>query len=398
MPLRGKTVLVRVDFNVPMNEKGKITDDFRIRASLPTIEQLLKLSCKVVLISHLGRPDGDTNDKYTLEPTAERLARLLKQPVRFVDRCTGEKARMAVKRAPKVGVIMLENLRFHEGEEANDNKFAAELARVSGASYFVQDGFGAVHRAHASTVAITNFLPSVAGYLLAREIATINDALDSPTRPMVAVLGGVKVSDKIKVVKKLVKIADKILVGGAIANTFLAEKGCKMGKSTYEADQNNVIDEIYKAAASKTSIGGPKEKIILPSDLAVSGSTSQAATRQEVSVLGVKADKKAFDIGQKTIDKFKEVLEDAGAIVWNGNLGATEIPAFRRGSEEIARAIIANKDAVSIVGGGDTTDFVLGLGKDLSSKFTHISTGGGASLDLISGKKLPGVESLLDAR
>lgn len=397
VPIAGKTVLLRVDYNVPLTEKGKIADDFRIRASLPTINKLLEMSCKVVIISHLGRPDGKPNDKYSLEPAAERLATLLKRPVRFVDRCTGEKAHMAVKRAPKVGVIVLENLRFHEGEEANDPKFARELARVSGARYFVQDGFGVVHRAHASTEAICDFVPSVAGYLLEKEYTTIKNAMRSPEKPLVAIMGGAKISDKIKIIEKMTKKADNILIGGAMANTFLSEKGYKMGKSVYETDKSDTVDKIYDKAGEIVGHRNVDKLIVLPKDLAVSGSTAESATRQEVTLLGVKDGKLALDIGKKTVKEFSEIIKNAKTIIWNGNLGMTEIPAFRYGSEQIAEAIIANKEATSIVGGGDTADFVLSLGKKKSNQFSHISTGGGASLELMSGKRLPGIESLLDA-
>lgn len=397
VPLRGKTVLVRVDYNVPLRSDGTIADDYRIRASVPTIRKLLDESCKIVLISHLGRPEGTIKPQYSLEPAASRLAELLGKPVRFVDRCVGPKVAMAVKRAPKVGVIMLENLRFHPEEEADDVSFAKQLARDSRADYFIQDGFGVVHRAHASTHAITQFLPSVAGLLLEREYVTITHAMHDPARPLVAVLGGAKVSDKIGVLKAFVDIADTIVVGGAMANTFLAYKGYFMGKSVYEKDQREVIEDIYARVTRKVGRGNEDGFMVLPVDLGVGTSRSMTATRRDVSAKTIPAGSMAFDDGPASVAVLRKIIDGARTVVWNGALGITEMPAFATGSIALAEELAAHPAITSIVGGGDTADFVLHWDKKQGGSFTHVSTGGGASLELMSGAKLPGVEALLDA-
>lgn len=397
VPLQGKTVLVRADYNVPLTADGQVADDFRIRASLPTIRELLKQGCKVVIVSHLGRPEGKRNEKYSLEPAAERLATLLGQPVRFVDNCVGEKVRMAIKRAPKPGVIVLENLRFHPEEEANDAAFGKCLARDSGAVYFVQDGFGVVHRAHALTAAITRFLPSVAGLLLEKEYSTITHAMKAPDRPLVAVLGGAKVSDKIPVIKALVAIADQIVIGGAMANTFLAFKGFSLGKSKIEPGMEATIRAIYETVAQKVGEAAVDDFLLLPVDLGVGTSLEQTATRRDVTLPGVPADGLALDIGPKSTKRMLDVVNSARTVIWNGTLGYAEVPAFARSSQELAAAIAGRPELTSIIGGGDTADFVINWDSSRGDSFTHVSTGGGASLELMSGAKLPGVESLLDA-
>lgn len=398
VPLRGRTILLRADYNVPLTADGKVADDFRIRASLPTIRELLKLKCKVVIISHLGRPDGKREEKYSLEPAAERLATLLKEPVRFVDECVGEKVRMAVKRAPKASVMVLENLRFHLEEEANDAKFAAQLAHDSGAAYLVQDGFGVVHRAHASTAAITQVLPSVAGLLLEKEYTTIVHAMKAPERPLVAVLGGAKVSDKISVIKALVKIADQIVIGGAMANTFLAYKGFSMGKSKVESGMEQTIKGIYEAVEKKVGKERRDTFLLLPIDVGIGTSLEPTATRHDVTLPGVPADGMALDIGPKSIAQILPTIKSARTVIWNGTLGYAEIPAFATASKELAQVIVDNHKATSIIGGGDTADFAINWDRRHGDSFSHVSTGGGASLELMSGAKLPGVESLLDAQ
>lgn len=398
VPLHGKTVLVRVDYNVPLDkESGAITDDYRIRASLPTIRLLLSESCKVVLISHLGRPDGKVNPAYSLEPVARRLAELLGQPIRFVDRSIGPKVAMAIKRAPRVSVTMLENLRFHPEEEANDMAFAKQLAHDSHADYFVQDGFGVVHRAHASTDAITQVLPSVAGLLLEREYTTIIHAMHDPARPLVAVLGGAKVSDKIGVLTAFVDIADTIVVAGAMANTFLAYKGYFMGESIYEKDQREVIDDIYARAARKVGRGNEDSLIVLPVDVGVGSSLQKTATRRDVSAKTIPAGSMALDDGPASVAVLRKIVDGAQTVIWNGTLGITEIPAFATASTALAEELVAHPAITTIVGGGDTADFVLHWDARHGESFTHVSTGGGASLELMSGAKLPGVEALLDA-
>ena len=397
VPLRGKTVLVRVDYNVPLREDGTIADDYRIQSSLPTIRKLLDESCKIVLISHLGRPDGKIAPEFSLEPAAQRLAELLKTSVRFVDKSIGPKVSMAIKRAPKGSITVLENLRFHAEEEADDPLFAQKLAKDSGANYFVQDGFGVVHRAHASTHAITQYLPSVAGLLLEREYMTITHAMRDPARPLVAVLGGAKVSDKIGILKKFAHIADTIILGGAMANTFLAYKGNFMGASVYEKDQNEVIQDVYDQAVRKVGRKGLDAFLILPFDVGVGASRNQNATRQDVSVKAIPTGMMALDSGPASIAVMRKVIDGAKTVIWNGTLGIAEVPAFAKGSIALAEELASRPYITSIVGGGDTADFVLHWDKKQGKSFSHVSTGGGASLELMSGLKLPGVEALLDA-
>lgn len=398
LPLRGKTILLRADYNVPLTKDGKVADDYRIRSSVPTVKKLLENGCKVVIISHLGRPDGKKDMTFTIEPAAQRLAELLGESVRFVDDCIGHKVKMAIKRAPKRSVVVLENVRFYPGEEANDAEFAKKLASDSGADYFVQDGFGVVHRAHASTAAITHYLPSVAGLLLEREYVTITEAMKHPARPLVAFMGGAKVSDKIGVIKALIPVADTIAIGGAMANTFLAYHGYKLGKSKVEEGQESVIKDIYDAVEKKVGKGNESDYIVLPQDLACGKSIEPTATRQDVSLKGVSDEGMALDIGPKTSTAFAELAASAKTVIWNGNLGMTEIPAFVQGSATLAKSLATHPDVVSIIGGGDTADFVLHWDEKKGASFTHVSTGGGASLELMSGLTLPGVECLLDAR
>jgi 3-phosphoglycerate kinase len=397
VPLQGETVLLRADYNVPLGVDGKIADDFRIRASLPTVKKLLADGCKVVIISHLGRPEG-RDAKLSLEPVALRLAQLLEQSVRFVDQTVGDKVQMAVKRAPKRSVIVLENLRFDPREEANDEGFARELARSSGARYFVQDGFGVVHRAHASTAAITLQLPSVAGLLLEREYTVITQAMKAPKRPLVAVLGGAKVSDKIGVIKAFVEVADTIIISGAMANTFLAYKGYNLGKSKLDKDSGGILDEIYSAARTKVGADAVDKFLVLPTDVAVAKAPDTAEIRRVVPVDQVADDEMALDIGDATIDETARIASSGRTVIWNGTLGMAEYPNFAHGSARLALTLATNPDITSIIGGGDTADFVLNWDAKKGGSFTHISTGGGASLELMAGEKLPGIESLLDAR
>ena len=393
VPLEGETVLVRADYNVPMTEDGKISNDFRIRASLPTLRYLLDRGCKIIIISHLGRPEG-REAKYSLEPIAQRLAELLSEPVRFVSDCIGDRTKMAVKRAPKHSITMLENVRFYTEEEKNDREFARKIARATAARYFVQDGFGVVHRAHASTAAITEFLPSVAGLLLEREVTTIVDALRAPKRPLVAILGGAKVSDKIAVVETLVDRADQMLIGGAMANTFLAADGHDMGASKVEADQFSTVKATQKRIDKK--VGDKAADFLhLPTDVAVAKSLD--GKRKNVALDKVAKDDLALDIGDVTIEVYAEQLKHAKTVIWNGTMGYAENPEFAHGSARMALALAQNPNIVSIVGGGDTADFVLEWDARDGGSFTHVSTGGGASLELMAGEKLPGIEALLSA-
>lgn len=397
VPLQGDVVLLRTDFNVPLTSTGGVSDDFRIRASLPTIQKLLHDGCKVVIISHLGRPEG-VDPSLSLEVAAQRLANYLEMPVRFVEQTTGDRVRMAVKRAPKRSVIVLENLRFHPEEEANDMSFAAALAKDTGARYFVQDGFGVVHRAHASTAAITQFLPGVAGMLLEREYTSITQAMKTPRRPLVAVMGGAKVSDKIETMKALIKVADTVIIGGAIANTFLAYRGYAMGASKVEPDMTATLDEIYALARAKVGEQKVDEFLVLPTDLAVGAQINEAEPRRTVARDSVQPADIALDIGDTSIEVATGIIEQAGTVIWNGPVGYASLPEFAHGSARIALTLATHEKVTSIIGGGDTADFVLGWDARKGGSFTHVSTGGGASLELMAGLKLPGVESLLDAR
>ena len=390
------TVLVRADYNVPLNDKGEISDDLRIRASLPTLEYLLKRNAKVVIMSHLGRPEGKGDASTSLEPIATHLSELLGKPVIFVDDCIGDKVLQTVKKAPLGSVILLENLRYYPEEEKNSKVFARKIAQATGARYFVQDGFGVVHRAHASTDAITNYIPGVAGLLLEKEFKTITGVMEKPRRPLVAVMGGAKISDKIKVVERFVHISDKIIIGGAMANTFLEYKGHRMGASKWEKGQEKVLDKIYQAANDKikTSIDN---FIILPTDVAVARVITPKSRRRVVTLGEVAPDDIALDIGDESIERMVRTVELAKTVVWNGTMGYAELAAFSHGSARLALALASHPRVVSVIGGGDTADFVLKWDGQSGESFTHVSTGGGASLDLMSRKKLPGVERLLDA-
>ncbi len=396
VPLENQIVLVRADYNVPLNKKGEIDNDLRIRASLPTIQYLLDHHCKVVVMSHLGRPEG-RDESLSLEPIGVRLSELIHHPVQFVDDCIGDRVIQAVKKAPAGTIVLLQNLRFYKEEEADDEVFAKKIATATGARYFVQDGFGVVHRAHASTHAITLCIPSVAGLLLEKEYTMLTSAMESPKRPLVAVLGGAKISDKIPFVERFVKVADKLIIGGAMANTFLAYKGFNMGASLFEADQNELLDKIYWAAGEKVGGDNIDEFIILPTDVAVSKDPTPTATRQSVALADIKPDDKALDIGDESIEHMVKELDGAKTVIWNGTLGYAELPAFAHGSARLALTLATHPEITSIIGGGDTADFALKWDAQDGKSFTHVSTGGGASLELMEGEKLPGIESLLDA-
>lgn len=396
VPLDNQTVLVRADYNVPLAKDGTIADDFRIRASLPTIQELQKRGCKIVIMSHLGRPQG-RDETLSLEPIARRLGELLNEDIQFIDDCIGDKVRMGIKTASKHSITMLENVRFYPEEEANDPVFAKKLAKDSGASYFVQDCFGVAHRAHASIVAITLLLPSVAGLLLEKEYIIITNAMRAPDRPLVAVMGGAKVSDKIAVIKAFIDVADTIVVSGAMANTFLAYRGFDMGKSKVEADETAMVDDIYKAVEAKVGEDKVDNFLVLPVDVAVA-SVYENAPRREVRIDQLAPDDRALDVGMRTIEKVDAIVAAARTVVWNGTLGVSEFPNFAHGSARLALTLATHPDITSIIGGGDTAEFVLGWDAKKGGSFTHVSTGGGASMELMAGEKLPGIESLLDAR
>lgn len=397
VPLEHTTVLVRADYNVPLTTDGQIADDLRIRASIPTLQYLLDRGCKVVVMSHLGRPEG--RDKtLSLEVVGERLAQLLQRPVHFIDDCIGDRVHQVVKRAPRGSVVLLENLRFYKEEEADDHEFAKKIAKATAARYFVQDGFGVVHRAHASTHAITLYIPGVAGLLLEREYDIITHAMSEPKRPLVAVMGGAKVSDKIEIIERFISVADTVLIGGAMANTFLANKDIKMGKSKVEPDQSSVIQAIYKAAADKVGADQLEEFIMLPVDVAVAPDLTGKQDRRVVPVGDIADDELALDIGDQTIERYCQVIAGAGTVIWNGPVGYSTLPVFAHGSARIAMELATHPGITSIIGGGDTAEFVLKWDGHDGQSFTHVSTGGGAGLELMAGEKLPGVESLLDGR
>lgn len=394
--LRSRTVLVRVDYNVPLNFKGEISDDLRIRATVPTLKYLLRQNCKIVLISHLGRPQGKDED-LSLAPIAQHLAKIMHAPVRFIDDCIGDRVRQMVRHAPNRSMTLLENLRFYSEEEEDDLGFAKEIAKAVDADYFVQDGFGVVHREHASTHAITMWLPGLAGDLLKKEYLTIAGVMAEPKKPVVAIIGGVKVSDKIKLIHRLIDVSDKILIGGAMANTFLHYRGYEIGNSVAERDQKAALDDIYEAAKEKVGEDKIDDFLVLPKDVAVGAIRASMQERREVSVDKIPKNLAALDIGSETIGEFSEIISKAKTVIWNGPLGDAEVEVFSIGSARVAMAIAQNSEATSIVGGGDTADFVLKWDGHDGASFSHVSTGGGASMELMSGQKLPGVESLLDA-
>lgn len=397
VPLDGKTVLVRADYNVPLNDDGTIKDDYRVQCSVPTIQALLERGCLVVLMSHLGRPDGQRNESMSLRPVATRLSELLDMPVSFVDDCVGDVVSVAVSHADQSRVLLLENLRFYPEEEQNNADFARRLAEDSRAVYFVQDGFGVVHRAHASTSAIAQYLPSVAGLLLEKEYMTITGVMESPERPMVAVLGGAKISDKIKVVERFVQMSDKVIIGGAMANTFLKYRKYPVGQSLVEDGQDEVLDHIYSAAREKVGDEAVDDFLVLPTDVAVATSHDNDARRVEVDRRDVLAEEMILDIGTRTMERIDRELLDAKTVVWNGPLGYTERQQFAQGSARLALFLATHRDVTSVVGGGDTADFVLHWDAEKGGSFTHVSTGGGASLELMAGESMPGVEALMDA-
>lgn len=399
VPLDGQRILLRADYNVPLKD-GKVDDDYRITQSLPTLEALRARGCQIVVCSHLGRPEGKPDPALSLAPVAERLSELLNEHVAFVPECVGDRVVQAVKNMGSGQVVLLENLRFHPEEEADDPGFAKQLAVDSGAAYFVEDAFGVVHRAHASLEAITHFLPSVAGLLLQKEVTTIDAAMEDPKRPMVAIVGGAKISDKIKIVERFVDMADQLIIGGAMANTFLKYKGREIGKSKHEDGQEHLLQEIYAHALNKVS--GKRsvdEFLYLPVDVAV---TTDLETEQQrrtvVNVKDVTPDEFIVDIGAQTISHAVELLQGAGTVVWNGTMGVAEKEAFSNGSAYIADALAKQHDTTeTIVGGGDTADFVLHWDPKKGGSFAHVSTGGGASLELMAGEKLPGIEALMNA-
>jgi len=379
--VEGKRVLVRVDFNVPLDQ-GKVADDTRIRAALPTIQYLTEQGAKVILMSHLGRPKGKVKEDLRLIPVAERLADLLDRPVAMAVDCVGEEVETAVDRLRPGDVLLLENLRFHPGEEANDPGFVSRLASLG--EVYVNDAFGTAHRAHASTEGVAHHLPAVAGFLMEKELNFLSKALERPEHPFVAILGGAKISDKIAVVDNLLGKVDTLLIGGGMANTFLKAQGHQVGQSLVEEESLPLAQELLDKAG---------RKLVLPVDVVVADRFDAEAQSKIVSVEEVPADWRILDIGPATVERFAQELYTAKTVVWNGTMGVAEFPRFAAGTEGIIE-MLAESQATTIVGGGDTAAAVQQAG--LAEKMTHVSTGGGASLELLEGKVLPGVAALAD--
>ena len=384
--VKGKRVLARVDFNVPQDEYGHITDDTRITAALPTIKYLMAHGAKTILVSHLGRPKGIT-PKYTLEPVSARLEELIGQPVELLDADIGDEVKEAIGLMKEGDVVLLENVRFYPEEEKNDPEFASKLASV--ADVYVNDAFGTAHRAHASTEGVAHFLPGVAGFLMRKELDYLGGALTEPKRPFVAILGGAKVKDKIGVIRRLLTKVDTLIIGGGMAYTFLHAKGLQIGKSLLDASNIEFCKEILAEAG---------DKILLPEDVVITNANpfdggEDACETKVVSVTDIPADWEGADIGPKTIEKFSAAIAGAATVVWNGPMGIFEFSKFANGTRAVAQAL-ADSSAITIIGGGDSAAAVQQMG--FGEKMTHISTGGGASLEFLEGKALPGVVALQD--
>jgi phosphoglycerate kinase len=381
----GKRVLVRVDFNVPLDKNGQVADDTRIVEALPTINYLIGQKAKVILVSHLGRPKGKVDEKYKMDPIAKKLSKLLGRIVIKVDECVGKLPQEAIDLMQGGDVIMLENVRFHQEEEKNDEKFSRQLADL--ADIYVNDAFGTAHRAHASTVGVTEFLPSVAGFLMENEIDILGRLLAHPERPFAAILGGAKVSDKMAVISNLLDIVDTMIIGGGMSNTFLQAQGYNVGKSLLEMDKVELAKSLLVEAKNKGV------KLLLPVDVVVAPGAAPDAQQKTVPVSQIPAEWMALDIGPETVAQFTEALKTANTIVWNGPMGVFEMAPFAKGTEAIMHALAGSK-GTTIVGGGDSAAAVKKAG--VADKITHISTGGGATLEFLEGKVLPGVAVLMD--
>lgn len=377
----GKKVLVRVDFNVPMKD-GEIGDDTRIRAALPTLDYLLKQNASLLLCSHLGRPKGEVKPEFSLRKVADHLSQILKKPVIFSEDCVGPVAEEYAENLKPGEILLLENTRFHSGETKNNPEMAKQLAAL--ADFYVNDAFGSAHRAHASTEGVAHFLPAVAGFLMEKEIHYLGLAISNPKRPFVAILGGAKISDKIGVIQNLLKIADQILIGGGMANTFFKAQGYPIGDSLVEEDVLETAMNLLKYGNSR---------LRLPVDVVIADRFDASALHKKISMGPIPDGWRILDIGKETVAAYRKVILNAGTIVWNGPMGVFEFPTFAEGTYGIALAV-AESDATSIVGGGDSVAALKQSG--LSERVTHISTGGGASLEMLEGLPLPGVVALQD--
>lgn len=383
--LKGKKVLVRCDFNVPYDENRKITDNRRIVAALPTINYLLENDCKVILCSHLGRPKGEVKPEFSMDIVAEELSKLLGQKVKLAKDVVGENARELAENLQSHEVMLLENVRFEPGEEKNDEELSKKFANL--AEVFVNDAFGTAHRAHSSTTGVASFLPAVSGFLIEKELNFLGNALENPERPFMAILGGRKVSDKIGVIDSLLEKVDVLMIGGAMAYTFFKSMGYEVGNSICELDKLDVAKEIMEKAKEKGV------KFMLPVDTKVGKEFDPNTESKTVKFTEIPDGWEGFDIGQETIEMYSKELQSAKTVIWNGPVGLFEFDQFAIGTNSIAKAL-AEVDAVKIIGGGDSAAAVEKAG--LAEKFTHISTGGGASLEFLEGKKLPGIEALQD--
>ncbi len=380
-----KRILVRVDFNIPLNNELEITDDTRIKAALPTIKYLISHQAKVILMSHLGRPKGEVIGKLRLDPVARRLSDLLEQKVKKLDNCIGKEVEEEIMKLQAGGIALLENLRFHPEEEKNNSEFAKSLAKS--ADVFVNDAFGTAHRAHASTVGVARILPSCAGFLMAREIEVLSNLIENPERPFMVLLGGAKVSGKIEVVQNLLSIADRILIAGGMSYTCLAALGYEVSNLLLEEYDLDIVRKMLKSAEEQGN------KIILPVDLLIAKEVSEKAESKVVEIENIPKDVRGVDLGDKSIAIFEKEIKKAKTIFWNGPVGIFEIKKYAKGTNRIAK-ILADMEgkAVTIIGGGDSIAAIENAG--LAEKMTYISTGGGASLEFLGGKKLPGIEVL----
>jgi len=377
----GKKVLVRVDFNVPIKD-GKVGDDTRIQAARPTINYLLERDSSLILCSHLGRPKGEVKPEFSLRPVAEYLGKVLDQPVAFADDCIGPQAEEAASQLKPKEILLLENTRFHAGEKKNDPEMAKQLAGL--ADIYVNDAFGSAHRAHASTEGVAQFLPSVAGFLMEKEIRYLGQAISDPARPFLAILGGAKISDKIGVIKNLLGKADQVLIGGGMANTFFKAQGYPVGDSLVEDEVLQVARELVKSA---------ENQLRLPVDVVIGDAFSDDAKKKVMSMGPIPEGWRILDIGPETVANFGKLISEAGTVAWNGPMGVFEFPSFAVGTNGVAAAI-ADSQATTIIGGGDSVAAVKQAG--LAGNVTHISTGGGASLEMLEGKTLPGLAALED--